>query len=123
MENQSDIACACRDWRLVDAKLDALTTQQSSIEAELIKTFGSLEATQSDASAMALLRSFDHRFERLDKRRARCRQALRDLPVRTVDDTASQLAIAARLLNEEGGFEAGAVEEAIRVLASRRSTL
>ncbi|MBA3042853.1 MAG: hypothetical protein KJ690_11260 [Alphaproteobacteria bacterium] len=118
MENQSDIASACRDWWSVDEELDALTAQYSSVETELIKTFGSVEAAQSDGNAAALLRSFDHRFEGLDNRRANCRQALQHLPVGTIKDTASKLAIAARLLNDEGGFEADVVAEAADFLAS-----
>lgn len=118
MENQCDIAGACRDWWLVDGEFDALTAQYSSAEIELIRKFGALEAATSDAGSAEMLRSIEDQFESLDQRRESCRQALESLPVRTIEDAANKLAIAARLLNDEGGFEARTVEEVARFLAS-----
>lgn len=117
MENQGDIAGACRDWWLVDAELDALTARYSLAEAELIRKFGALEVAKSDATSAEMLRSIGHQFSSLDRRRERCRKALEHLPVRTIEDAANKLAVAARLLSDEGGFEARLVEEAARFLA------
>lgn len=118
MENQGDIAGACRDWWLVDAELDALTTRYSLAETKLVRKFDALGAAKSDADSAEMMRSIDDQFEGLDQRRESCRQALESLPVRTIEDAANKLAIVAHLLNDEGGFEARLVAEVARFLAS-----
>lgn len=121
LEKQSDIDVACREWWLIDLELDALTARYSSVETELIQNFGKLDTARLDTHSVALLRSIDHQFERLDRRRATCREVLERLPAHTIQDAASKLEVAARLLHDEGGFEAIVVEEAVRLLAGLSS--
>lgn len=112
LENQSDIAKACRAWWSVHEELDALTAQYSSVEA------GVLKAEQPDTCSAELLRSLARQFKRLDKRRATCRETSERLPARTIADGARKLEIAARLLKDEGGFEAAVVDEVAKLLAN-----
>lgn len=111
VENRTDIVSVCRDWWSVDAELDVLTAQHSSVETEFNKKFGTLEAARADGSAAALLRPLRNLFDRRNKRRASCGEADQDLPVRTVEDPTSKLAIAARSLNDQAGLDAAVVEE------------
>lgn len=122
LEKQSDIAVACREWWLIDLELDALTARYSSVETELIQKFGKLDLARLDALSAVLLRSIDHQFERLDRRRATCREVLERFPAHTIEDAASKLEVAARLLHDEGGFEAIVVAESVRLLADLDST-
>lgn len=121
LENQSDIASACRDWWLVDAELEALTAQYSSVEKELIQKARVLNVAQPDAGSAELLQSIERQFKRLDERRVTCRETLERLPARTIEDAAKKLEIAARLLTDEGGFEAAVVDEVAKLLASYNS--
>ena len=121
LQNQSDIASACRDWWLVDAELEALTAQYSSVEKELIQKARVLKVAQPDAGSAKRLQSLERQFKRLDERRVTCRETLERLPARTIEDAARKLEIAARLLNDEGGFEAAVVDEVAKLLASYNS--
>jgi hypothetical protein len=118
LENQSDIVRACRDWWSVDEELETLTAQYSSVETELIRRARAYEVARSDADGAELLQSLERQLKRLDERRAACREILERLPVRTIGDAAEKLAIAARLLSDEGGFEAAVVDEVAKLLAS-----
>lgn len=118
LENQSDIARACRDWWSVDEELDALTAQYSSVEHDLIQKAGAYKVARPDADSAEPLQFLERQFKRLDERRVTCRETLECLPARTIDDAAKKLAIAARLLSDEGGFEAVVVDEVARLLAS-----
>lgn len=117
MEDRNEITAACLEWWSIDEELEVLTAEHSAVEANLIQKFHALKAARSDAMASELLQSFDQQFARLDERRAAARDTVENIPVITIGDAAKKLAIAARLLGDEGGFEASVVDEVARFLA------
>lgn len=107
-----DLTARCSAWLAASFETDRLTLRWSRLETLVLRGPGSSRR----AASVAQMAEIEARLAVLDDARDRGLEALAKHPARTVHEVASKLAVAARMLDGEGGPVHDIVAEAVVVL-------
>ncbi|MGC1301795.1 MAG: hypothetical protein WA840_05415 [Caulobacteraceae bacterium] len=111
-----------RAWLALDAELDRLTLAWQEEETRLARDFHWLGLPEADRRAhpeARTLYALDDQITTLMERRWALLETLEALPATDLHDVAGKLAVAVRLLQDQGAIESDLLAEAVRELAGR----
>ena len=111
-----DLTARCAAWLAASFENDRLTLRWSRLETLVLRGPGSSRR----AAPVAEMAEIEGRLAMLDEERERGLEALSRHPARTMHEVASKLAVAARMLDGEGGPIHRIVAEAVSVMAGPR---
>jgi hypothetical protein len=118
-----DVTVRCREWLALDAEIDSLSRHWARLEARMVRDFNwfalSPEERRSIPQAQEMF-ELEVRLDQLSDERERVLSSLENLKAKDLHGVASKLAIAARLLEHEGGLAHHLVADAVIKLAAPR---
>ncbi len=118
-----DLVARCAEWLSLDLRINRLSLRWSALETRAAREFDWFKLSLAQRRALPLgveMFEIDARLDRLSEERVRRFEALAALEARDLDGAAGKLAVAARVLEDEGGPAYRLVADAARVLAARR---
>lgn len=118
----TDIVLACADWMAIDMEMERLTLRWATLDAVAMRRrtrTNGLPAGRQDRVLNLEMAALDERLNMLGGEREQRLCQIAKHPASDLHGVCGKLAVAARMLDGEGGSIHQIVEEAVRVLSAQ----
>jgi hypothetical protein len=118
-----DLAVSCKEWLAIDGEIDGLSRRWARLESRMVRDFNWFALSPEERRSIPQAREMfelEEGMDQLSDERERRLTSLVKLKAKDLHGVGDKLAVAARLLQYEGGPAYRLVADAVDDLAARR---